>query len=413
MSPSASPPLAPRPPDGRAWVRACGPRTGENEVRRIVRAKIAALSKSKALLVGLVALVAVAVVGTTVGWAAMSKSVTLSLDGRSETVTSGAGTVGEVLADQGIDITDKDFVSPSLDQEVSEGDRITVRFGRPLELSVDGEEQTHWVTSTDVSSALGEIGRRFGGADLSVSRGASISRDGMSLAVVTPKTVQVKIGGEEMKRRTVTALNVRQALKELKVDVEKRDEVKPGLKTEISDGDKIVFTNVRVVNKRVKAEAIDFETVERANSSMLEGKDRTVREGREGLRDVTYRMTYRNGDLVTTKVLRAEVLRDPVDAIVQYGTKEPAPEPPAANFASGSTVWDQLAQCESGGNWAINTGNGYYGGLQFSLSTWQAYGGPGMPHEQSRETQIAIAEKVQAAQGWGAWPSCSAQLGLY
>ena len=76
-------------------------------------------------------------------------------------------------------------------------------------------------------------------------------------------------------------------------------------------------------------------------------------------------------------------------------------------------VWDRLAQCESGGNWAINTGNGYYGGLQFSLSTWQSYGGPGYPHEQSRETQIMIAERVRAATGgYGSWPHCSQQLGL-
>lgn len=82
-----------------------------------------------------------------------------------------------------------------------------------------------------------------------------------------------------------------------------------------------------------------------------------------------------------------------------------------ANAASGST-WDQLAQCESGGNWAINTGNGYYGGLQFNLGTWQANGGTGNPAAASREAQIAVAERVLASQGWGAWPACSAQLGL-
>ncbi|MGG7308552.1 transglycosylase family protein [Curtobacterium sp. AB451] len=82
-----------------------------------------------------------------------------------------------------------------------------------------------------------------------------------------------------------------------------------------------------------------------------------------------------------------------------------------ANAASGST-WDALAQCESGGNWAINTGNGYYGGLQFSLGTWQANGGSGNPAAASRSAQIAVAERVLASQGWGAWPACSAKLGL-
>ncbi|NJC21402.1 nucleoid-associated protein YgaU [Arthrobacter pigmenti] len=83
----------------------------------------------------------------------------------------------------------------------------------------------------------------------------------------------------------------------------------------------------------------------------------------------------------------------------------------AANAAPAST-WDALAQCESGGNWAINTGNGFSGGLQFTPSTWAAFGGQGAPQNASREQQIAVAERVLAGQGWGAWPACSAKLGL-
>jgi nucleoid-associated protein YgaU len=77
-----------------------------------------------------------------------------------------------------------------------------------------------------------------------------------------------------------------------------------------------------------------------------------------------------------------------------------------------ASTWDSLAQCESGGNWGINTGNGYAGGLQFSPSTWAAYGGTGSAANASREQQIAVAERVQAGQGWGAWPACAAKLGL-
>jgi hypothetical protein len=92
----------------------------------------------------------------------------------------------------------------------------------------------------------------------------------------------------------------------------------------------------------------------------------------------------------------------------------PAPKPVTANYAAGNgSVWDRLAQCEAGGNWAINTGNGFYGGLQFTLSSWQAVGGSGYPHQASREEQIARGQALQARQGWGAWPACSAKLGLY
>lgn len=87
---------------------------------------------------------------------------------------------------------------------------------------------------------------------------------------------------------------------------------------------------------------------------------------------------------------------------------------PIASAAPDSD-WDRLAQCEAGGNWQINTGNGYYGGLQFSAGTWRAYGGgefAALPHQATREQQIAVAERTLAGQGWGAWPACSARLGL-
>jgi hypothetical protein len=75
-------------------------------------------------------------------------------------------------------------------------------------------------------------------------------------------------------------------------------------------------------------------------------------------------------------------------------------------------VWDQLAQCESGGRWDVDTGNGYYGGLQFSLASWQAVGGSGYPHQHTRAVQIEMGERLKARQGWGAWPHCSRTLGL-
>ncbi len=79
---------------------------------------------------------------------------------------------------------------------------------------------------------------------------------------------------------------------------------------------------------------------------------------------------------------------------------------------AGGSVWDALARCESGGNWSINTGNGYYGGLQFSAATWKAVGGQGLPHQNSREEQIKRGQMLQARSGWGQWPACTKKLGL-
>lgn len=83
-----------------------------------------------------------------------------------------------------------------------------------------------------------------------------------------------------------------------------------------------------------------------------------------------------------------------------------------SGYDSGGGVWDKLAACESGGNWSINTGNGYYGGLQFTQSSWNAVGGSGSPASASKAEQIKRAQILQSRQGWGAWPACSSKLGL-
>lgn len=117
-------------------------------------------------------------------------------------------------------------------------------------------------------------------------------------------------------------------------------------------------------------------------------------------------------ELPVTAPARPVVTPAPKAATSSRATSSPRPQPVAPVASTVTSVWDSLARCESGGNWAINTGNGYYGGLQFSLSSWRAVGGSGYPHQASREEQIARAEILLARQGWGAWPACSSKLGL-
>lgn len=106
-------------------------------------------------------------------------------------------------------------------------------------------------------------------------------------------------------------------------------------------------------------------------------------------------------------------LRDAATATASFGVAAGMVIASAgAGHADSSINWDAMAQCESGGNWAINTGNGFYGGLQFTLSTWRANGGTGMPQNASRATQISVAERVLATQGLGAWPVCGPRAHL-
>jgi len=97
--------------------------------------------------------------------------------------------------------------------------------------------------------------------------------------------------------------------------------------------------------------------------------------------------------------------------VVLVGAVAATPLALGTGIASADTDWDELAQCESSGNWSINTGNGFGGGLQFTDSTWRAFGGSGQPEDASREEQIQVAERVKAEQGMNAWPSCSKKTG--
>ncbi|MEU0201254.1 MULTISPECIES: transglycosylase family protein [unclassified Streptomyces] len=118
----------------------------------------------------------------------------------------------------------------------------------------------------------------------------------------------------------------------------------------------------------------------------------------------TTRPDARKNQVRTTAVLAGAALLAPLGLLAATGNAA----------AADSGVWDRIAQCESGGNWHINTGNGYYGGLQFAASTWRAYGGTAYAptaDRASRSQQIAVATKVQQAQGWDAWPTCSARAG--
>ncbi len=92
--------------------------------------------------------------------------------------------------------------------------------------------------------------------------------------------------------------------------------------------------------------------------------------------------------------------------------QEPTPTPLPPIDVNNDAIWDSLAQCESGGNWGINTGNGYFGGLQFSQGAWNSVGGSGEPHNSSREEQISRGKLLQQKRGWGAWGACAKKLGL-
>ena len=373
-----------------------------------LRGLVGRVLRSKSALIALATTAVLAIAGTAYGYSTLSNTVTLAVDGQEREVSSLGDTVADVLESQDIEVGARDIVAPGLDEPVEDGTRISVRFARPVELTVDGNSKTHWVTATDVSGALDQIGRTFSDSRLSTSRGLEIDRGGLELKVVTPKKLTFVVAGKKPVTKVIRALTVNSALRQMGVKVRDHDRTVPGRKRELTDGDKVVFTRVRWVTREIDGQRYEAATIEQDDSSLASGTTSVVRAAVPGKRDITYRYVFRNGKLHERHVLKEKVLREPVPAIIKVGTAVAT-----TNYAGGSTVWDALARCESGGNWAINTGNGYYGGLQFNLGTWQSYGGTGLPSNNSRETQIAVAERLRAATGgYGSWPGCAASLGL-
>jgi resuscitation-promoting factor RpfB len=354
-----------------------------------------------------------ALAGTTFGYASLNKEVALSIDGQTTQVRTSADTVSALLKSRGIEVNSHDVVAPNLDAEVEDGTRVAVKFGRQVTFTIDGAQQSIWTTATTVDDALDALNVDLAGAELSASRSAGIGREGLAIIIATQKQV-VLIDAGKKRTITTTGQTLADALAAAKIQVDNDDKLSASPNTRLKDGAKFRFTRVDVSSKTKKVK-IDYGTDRKSTSKLKKGVTKIDKAGVPGVRAVTYKIVRHNGEIVKRNKIKSKLIKKPVTQIVLVGTK--TTQTTTARKSSGSStpsgsVWDKLAQCESGGNWSINTGNGYYGGLQFSLSTWRAQGGEGYPHQASREEQIRIAKKLQAAAGWGQWPACSSKLGL-
>jgi resuscitation-promoting factor RpfB len=363
----------------------------------------------KSIIAAVGATAAIVVVGGSVAYAAKSKHVTVTVDGHQQKVHTFGSTVGDALEARGITVAEHDVVAPAVDTKLDDGQEISVQFGRRLIVNTDGTKKVFWTTEDSVSEALSALGLRYDNALLSTSRSAPIGRDGLALTVRTAKQISIVRVGKVYKMRSL-GLTVGEALQRANVTVDGDDIVKPGLSAPLKTGTRIVVIKVSRKNV-VRVIDIPYATKKTGSSSMYEGQTKTTTAGKVGKRAIGYLIVFHDGKVVVRKPVATKVLSQPVSAAVTVGTRSrPEPVPPADPPTGNTSAWDRIAECESGGNWSANTGNGYYGGLQFSKGTWDAYGGgqyAAYPHQASKAQQIAIAEKVRAAEGgYGAWPVC-------
>ncbi|MET1062937.1 MAG: transglycosylase family protein [Aeromicrobium sp.] len=332
----------------------------------------------------------------------MSHTVTLTVDGKSSTVRTFGDTVGDVLEAKAVTVHTIDRVSKSPTSSIGDGDEITVSYAKPITLSVDGKVTERTVYDRTVAQAMDSLDVDAPtGAYVSKKRSAVVPREGMKLVISTPKSLTVVADGKKS-RLTTTAPTVDDVLDEAGVKLDSDDEVKPGVTSLVKADQKLRVVRIKKVQK-TETVPVRYTVKVQADPETIKGEKTVVQAGKPGRNRERVTLVYADGKLRERIVIVSRSLSEPRPQIVKHGTKAP-------EESTGDTVWDKIAQCESGGNWSINTGNGYYGGLQFSAATWKSVGGPGLPHQNSREVQIKYAKILQARSGWGQWGCAGARF---
>ena len=345
------------------------------------------------------------------------KDITLDLNGDKIELATFAGNVDEALQAAGVNVGGEDLVYPAPSEEVADGDSITVRTSKPVAVSIDGVKKQLSSTDLKVSDLLGNLdGIAPGAAVISGDKkvaGDDNLTEGMELDVVSPKIIKINDGGK-ITYTNIAAKTVKDVIEERGIGVDEDDRVFPSMDTPIGNGMSIKVDQVSTTFYDA-TEEFEAEPTFVDDPELEEGNEEVRVEAVKGQRSVTRKLVMKDGAKESDEVVKEKVINEPVAATIARGTKKPAADSAAAPAVADGSVWDSIAQCESTGNWSINTGNGFSGGLQFTPSTWAGFGGTAYAPEAwqaTREQQIAVAEKVQAAQGWGAWPACTSKLGL-
>ncbi|MFS0701263.1 transglycosylase family protein [Cellulomonas sp. 179-A 4D5 NHS] len=353
------------------------------------------------------------------------KTVTLDVDGVETEVTTFAGSVEGLLEEHDVTVGTRDTVAP--DGALQDGSDVVVRHARLVTVRTDGVDESVWTTALSADEALDALAGRGTDVQLVASRSDGSGRpvlagdltlDGPADVLVDGSTLPVPDG----------VTDVATALDRLGVVLAELDTVivRPGAEGRVA----VVVSRVVIQDATTTVE-LPFTSVTQDDAERYVGQKAVVTEGVAGVRTVVERVTTVDGVEIAREPVSDEVTQAPVDEVVAVGTKaRPAATPKAAPAASaaaesapatGSPVtaggdadslnWAALAKCESGGNPSIVSSTGKYHGLyQFSVATWQAVGGAGLPSDASAEEQTARAKMLYNRSGAGQWPHCGKNL---
>ena len=401
--------------------------------------------KNRKVQIAAQAVVITGLVGGTGAVVTMNKPVTLEVNGQAEEIRTFGGSVGDILDSHEIDVDKRDQVKPGVGTKVDRDMTITVNTAKKVALSVDGKETNEWTNANTVGQALADLGVDAKGADLNAKASQRLKDEGNDIDVTTSKDLTVVADGKDHKVSAAVG-TAKEALKDTGVKLDKDDFLSVPMSAEVSDGQ--VLTVNRVKNDTVKdKQAIKAKVETKKSDSLYEGETKVEAQGKDGEKQVTYKVKTINGEEVKKEKKDEKVLSEPKTKVVIQGTKkkeEPADTGGSDSGDSGDSgsgdsgdsggdsstgggsgsgggdmsteeikamlggpgsKWYQVAKCESNFNpRAVNkSNNAHFGLFQFKLQTWQSMGGSGNPVDASPQEQFQRAKKLQAQEGWGQW----------
>ncbi len=360
---------------------------------------------------------AAAVIGlATVGVTDSYHTVTVRFDDLDKVVSGFYPDVASALEAAEVELAEYDTVTPAPQETLQEGQLVEVARAQPFVVHTAEGTDTAWSAAASLDKVLDDLSEQTVVRKVTPARG----EDDPGLALTAqPAQLTVTVDGDSQQVQVSGGESLDEVLETAGVTPEPLDSVflvstAQGLNIDVTTEQReIIVTQKKISHKTKRVDDPDE----------LEGTETVTQEGRDGRRTILTYERLVGGEVTLSRELSNTVTRKPKTQIISVGTKEPEPEPSlAASTGSGTDVsgveitgadaWAALAQCESGGNPSTNTGNGYYGMYQFSLSTWRSVGGTGLPSDASADEQTRRAQILQQRSGWGQWPACSARLGL-
>jgi uncharacterized protein YabE (DUF348 family) len=363
--------------------------------------------------IGTQLLVLCALVAGLVAFVGNNKTVTLNVDGKVTSVQSFGGTVGQVVKSANVELKPADRVSPSADAKVENGTVINVNMAKDVKVSLDGAEKTVSTTAPDVAGLVTELGIASA-SSVSAPKDAQLAVAGSYVSISTPKSVSIVADGK-VSTATTTAGTVAQVLEDAGITLGVDDRTSQPGNAHVVNNMVVKVSRVDTSQTAATTEEVGFDSMSTESDELFKGEKKVTQAGVAGKVDKTFKLVLVDGREASRTLVSEAVSVQPVTEKVTLGTKaKPAATAPAAAANTGAAapammneaMWDKIAQCEAGGNWSINTGNGYYGGLQFDIRTWIGSGGGAYAPNASLATkaqQIDIANKVYAQRGLQPW----------